>query len=39
VREAATLLRRSESATESLLHRARVAFREAYGMGEGSHGV
>jgi len=38
VREAATLLERSESATESLLHRARVAFREAYeGLGA-SHG-
>lgn len=36
VREAATLLDRSESATESLLHRARVAFREAYGRLESS---
>jgi DNA-directed RNA polymerase specialized sigma24 family protein len=38
VREAATLLGRSESATESLLHRARVAFRLAYGMEERSDG-
>ena len=30
VAEAAVLIERSESATESLLHRARVAFREAY---------
>jgi RNA polymerase sigma-70 factor (ECF subfamily) len=30
VREAAALLDRSESATESLLHRARAAFRRAY---------
>jgi RNA polymerase sigma-70 factor, ECF subfamily len=30
VREAAALLERSEAATESLLHRARVAFRQAY---------
>ena len=30
VREAAALLDRSESAAESLLHRARVAFRQAY---------
>jgi RNA polymerase sigma-70 factor (ECF subfamily) len=30
VREAAGLLDRSESATESLLHRARLAFRQAY---------
>jgi RNA polymerase sigma-70 factor (ECF subfamily) len=36
VREAATLLERSESATESLLHRARIAFREAYGRLESS---
>lgn len=38
VREAAALIGRSESATESLLHRARVAFREAYGMGEARDG-
>lgn len=31
VRETAALVGRSESATESLLHRARAAFREAYG--------
>jgi RNA polymerase sigma-70 factor, ECF subfamily len=37
VREAARLLERSESATESLLHRARVAFRLAYD-GEGGRG-
>lgn len=35
VREAAVLLGRSEGATESLLHRARLAFRRAYGLGGG----
>lgn len=33
VREAAVLIDRSESATESLLHRARAGFREAYADG------
>jgi RNA polymerase sigma-70 factor, ECF subfamily len=36
VAEAAALIDRSESATESLLHRARVGFREAYGREEGN---
>jgi RNA polymerase sigma-70 factor (ECF subfamily) len=38
VREAAALVGRSESATESLLHRARVAFREAYRVEESRDG-
>jgi RNA polymerase sigma-70 factor, ECF subfamily len=36
VAEAAALIDRSQSATESLLHRARVGFREAYRREEGS---
>ena len=35
VREASVLLDRSESATESLLHRARAAFRRAYALSGG----
>lgn len=39
VREAAALLDRTESATESLLHRARAAFRRAYAEEGGRHDV